>query len=53
MLEDRKKAPRNARIITDLRICGHFLHFKMGEKAGRRRMSITGRFWGGIITIRI
>lgn len=38
MLEDRKKAPRNARIITDLRICGHFLHFKMGEKAGRRRI---------------
>ncbi len=37
-MQKEKKESVNKRIITDLRGCGHFLHYKMGGKSGRRRI---------------
>lgn len=38
MVPGRVSGPMPERIIEYLGACGHFLHFKMGEKAGRRRI---------------
>lgn len=37
-MKQNQKTPLSHEIIKNLRQCGHFLHFKMGGKAGRRRI---------------
>ena len=38
MMPGRITGPMPERIIEYLGACGRFLHYKMGEKAGRRRI---------------
>lgn len=38
MQKEKKDNEINKKVIRDLRGCGHFLHYKMGGKAGRHRI---------------